>query len=86
MGPSSPCGAIRTEPGNYDLYILDLDGFLERVTSKARSPNRNPTWSPDGKTFAFVRDTDGDIATREDNEIYIFDLATGGQEADDRQR
>ena len=65
------------QPTNYDLYILHLDGGLERLTSDP-VVDRNPTWSPDGTTLAFVRDSDGDLNTREDNEIYLYDRATGG--------
>jgi Tol biopolymer transport system component len=65
------------QPKNYDLYILHLDGGLDRLTSD-HVVDRNPTWSPDGTTLAFVRDSDGDLNTREDNEIYLYDRATGG--------
>jgi len=39
-----------------DLFVLDA-GQLERIT-ETEAPERNPRWSPDGRSIAFVRDQD----------------------------
>jgi TolB protein len=46
---------------------------LERLTSDAAT-DRNPTWSPDGRMIAFVRDR-GETGDT-DNDIYLLDVAT----------
>ncbi len=56
--------------GNEDIYLVDTEGNLERVTT---SPGREflPSWSPDRSKIAFVsttQDTNGDI--------YVLDMAT----------
>ena len=64
------------EPGNYDLYlIVDQAGNWLRLTTNFEV-DRNPTWSPDGTTIAFVRDVDGSLDTRLDNDIYLLDVAS----------
>ena len=45
--------------GNWEIYIINLDGTgLTRLTNNAANDGL-PTWSPDGKTIAFVSDQDG---------------------------
>jgi CHAT domain-containing protein/WD40 repeat protein len=64
------------EAGNYDLYVIvDQAGNWLRLTTDPEV-DRNATWSPDGSTLAFVRDVDGSLETRKDNDIYLLDVAT----------
>ena len=45
--------------GNWEIYIIGLDGSgLQRLTKNAANDGL-PTWSPDGKTLAFVSDQGG---------------------------
>lgn len=45
--------------GNWEIYIVNLDGSgLTRLTSNAANDGL-PTWSPDGRTIAFVSDQGG---------------------------
>ena len=45
--------------GNWEVYIINLDGTgLTRLTNNAANDGL-PTWSPDGKTIAFVSDQGG---------------------------
>lgn len=55
-----------------DLYILHLDGTFERLTS-GDFVDRNPAWSPGGRTIAFVRSGGSGPA---DSDIWLFDVKT----------
>ncbi|MCU0499163.1 MAG: DPP IV N-terminal domain-containing protein [Anaerolineae bacterium] len=39
-----------------DLVVINVDGTERRVLIEENGINRNPVWSPDGDTIAFVRD------------------------------
>lgn len=63
--------------GNYDIYVINLDGSgLTRITSNA-DVDRYPTWSPDGGSIAFSSTRDGDHIA----DIFRIDLAHGGEES-----
>ncbi len=52
-----------------DIFLLDVNsGFWKQVT-KTKAEEKNPGFSPDGKSLAFVRG----------NDLYVHDLATGGE-------
>lgn len=65
--------------GNFDLYIINLDGTEQRnLTNNPPSVintnnNFKPAPSPDGKQIAFQTDRDGNF------EIYLLDLQNGNQ-------
>jgi Tol biopolymer transport system component len=45
--------------GNFEIYIMNLDGSgVKRLTNNAANDGL-PVWSPDGKTIAFVSDQGG---------------------------
>jgi Tol biopolymer transport system component len=45
--------------GNWEVYIVNVDGSgLRRLTSDPGNDGL-PTWSPDGRTLAFVSDRSG---------------------------
>jgi Tol biopolymer transport system component len=48
--------------GNWEVYIVNLDGSgLQRLTRNSANDGL-PTWSPNGQHIAFVSDRDGDWA------------------------
>ena len=75
MSPTwSPDGAqiafrsdIRHE-GNWDIYLIDIDGQnLKRLTTN-RGDDHYPDWSPDGSEIAFSSDRSGK------SQIYVMNL------------
>ena len=54
--------------GNYDIYVMDING--ENLLNLTNHPSRDsdPTWAPNGRAFAFVSNRDGNA------EIYIMNL------------
>ncbi len=81
----SPDGVTLAVSGSYggisDLYTYDLgDGIQKRLTAD-RYADFQPTWSPDGRTIAWVTDrgrgTSFDSLTFRPLQIGLFDVATG---------
>jgi Tol biopolymer transport system component len=59
---------------DYDVTMIHPgDAAPQRLTSGSTS-DRNPTWSPDGKTIAFVMDQGK--PGESDADIYLLDVAT----------
>ena len=54
--------------GNFEIYLMDLDGT--HLVNLTRNPalDVQPTWSPDGSKIAFVSDRDGNL------EIYVMNV------------
>ena len=53
--------------GEFDLYLMDIDGGNVKRILKSPGLEARPTWSPDGKRIAFTSNRDGNY------EIYVCD-------------
>jgi TolB protein len=68
--------------GNWEVYAVNLDGTgLKRLTSNSANDGL-PTWSPDGRSIAFVSNRSGAWAiwvmdASGDNQRKLFDLGGG---------
>ena len=51
--------------GNFDIYIIDTNGKNLRNLTNHPAEDTDAKWAPDGGSFAFVSDRDGN------GEIYI---------------
>ncbi len=54
--------------GNYDIYVMDINGENLQNLTNHPSWDSQPTWAPNGSAFAFVSNRDGN------SEIYIMKL------------
>ena len=61
---------ISDRDGNYELYIMDIDGNNQTRLTHNSVAEKSPSWNPDGKSIVFVSERGGD------NDIYKIDLNT----------
>lgn len=66
----------RADSSEGELYLMDTDGTINRLTNNNRHEN-NPAFSPDRKKVAFHAGEEGDLLTWE---IYVLDLETGEEQ------
>ena len=56
--------------GNLDIYIIDINSKNLVNLTNHPSDDSSPSWSPDGRAFAYVSNRDGNP------EIYVMDMNT----------
>ena len=68
--------------GNWEIYMMDIDGKNQRRLTNNRHDDWEPSWSPDGKRIAFMSDRDGHVDVRgwPTGEIYVMDADGGNQQ------
>ncbi len=69
--------------GNYEIYIMDINGGNQQNLSNNRHADINPSWSPDGKRIVFMSDRDGHVDDGHGSpiyEIYIMDADGDNQQ------
>lgn len=58
----------------YALMVADADGWAPRTVVNSNEPLMSPSWSPDGRSLAYVSFESGNSA------VYIQDVASGARE------
>lgn len=58
----------------YALMVADADGWAPRTVVNSNEPLMSPSWSPDGRSLAYVSFETGNSA------VYIQDIASGSRE------
>ena len=67
---SSRISFTSNRTGNLDIYTIDINGKNLTNLTNHPSDDFSPTWSPDGRVFAYVSNRDGNP------EIYVMDINT----------
>jgi len=62
------------QDGDYEIYIMDIDGNILQKLTDNKADDTHPSWSPDGQKIGFMSNQDGN------NEIYLMDSDGKNQE------
>ena len=69
--PDAPSIAFSSKrSGNYDIYMIDINGENLKQLTDDPADEFDPTFSPDGRRMAYVSNRDGNL------EIYVIYLPT----------
>jgi len=71
QGQSDQIAFASNRDGDFEIYLMDLDGNVFAQLTDNDVNDLNPTWSPDGTRIAFASEVDGDF------DIYVMDIASG---------
>ena len=68
--------------GNWEVYAVDINGGTAQRLTNSPAQDGLPTWSPDGKSIAFVSDRGGTwaiwvMSADGSNQRKLFDLSGG---------
>jgi TolB protein len=64
--------------GDFDIYVVDLDGSGQRNLTRKPGFDKDPVWSPDGRRIAFVSSIDERHPDRR-QEIYVMNADGSGR-------
>ena len=64
---------VSNRDGNFEIYVMGINGKNQRRLTKNRGDDWSPSWSPDGKRIVFSSGQDGN------REIYVMDADGGNQ-------
>jgi len=71
ISPDGTKLALTAYDGDWEIYIMGIDGTeVEKITSNS-APDRFPAWSPDGTKIVYHSDRNGNL------ELYLYDLVSG---------
>ena len=65
---------VSDRDGNFEIYVMSINGKNQRRLTKSRGGDWTPSWSPDGKRIVFSSGRDGN------REIYVMDADGGNQQ------
>jgi TolB protein len=60
------------QSGNYDIYIMDIDGSNQKRLTNTEGQASNPSMSPDGTKICY------DLSKGRDSEIYVMNADGSG--------
>ena len=81
-GSGSQVAFMSARDGNWEIYVVDVNGGNQTRLTNNGAQDGLPTWSPDGKSIAFVSNRGGSWAiwvmgANGSNQRKLFDLGGG---------
>ena len=61
---------VSDRDGNWELYVMDVDGQNQRRLTNDTADDFSPAWSPDGRKIAFTSGRDGNDEICYENKEY----------------
>ena len=75
---------VSDRDGNWEIYVMDINGNNQQRLTNNRHDDLNPSWSPDGKRIVFFSNRDGHVRNDRPDiptyEIYVMDADGGNQQ------
>ena len=60
---------VSTRDGNYEVYVMNLDGSRVQRITNSEERDDYPTWHPNGTQLVAVSERDGDF------DLYLYDVS-----------